>query len=167
MKQVHGNPTSNFNISTTTYAFDTTGPSGTINASVDMSALKCGQSMILSIDGGTAEGFTDQEEYFVIPVSSGVIRIADSKEDAMDGNYISGASGDASTGTIYPIYKVGGVLVTNTAGNLYIRGLQNADRGLDSFSLQVTTSNGDILPFMIKDIMTSGLTADKLVVWMD
>lgn len=167
MKQVRGNPTSNFNISTSTYVFASTGPSGTITASGDISDLEVGQSIILSITGGTSGGFTTNQEYFVIPVASGSFKIADSREDAFDGTYVTGASGDAGSGTIYPSYKVGGVLVTNTAGNVYVRGLQNKTRGFSGFSLTTTSIDGSVIPFLISELSTSGLTAGGLVAWMD
>jgi hypothetical protein len=167
MKQVRGNPTSNMNISPSTYAITATGPSGTLTVSGDISEMTTGQSFILQIDGGTSGGFTDGQEYFCIEDTSGSIRIADSKEDAFDGSFISGASGDAGTGNIFPSYSVGGILVTNTAGNIYIRGIQNKVRGFGSFSLQTTVSNGSLIPFMIGDFTTSGLTASGLVAWMD
>lgn len=167
MKQVRGNPTSNMNITTTTFTFTGTGASGTITVSGDCSSLERGQSVILDISGGTSGGYTDNSEYFVIPVASGSFRIAETKEDAFDGEYISGASGNAGSGTIYPIYKVGGILVANTAGNMYIRGIQNMSTGLSSFSLHTTVADGSIVPFLVKDISTSGLTAAGLVAWQD
>lgn len=165
MKQARKNPVSNFNISTDTFTITSTGASGTINVSTDISALETGDSFLLSLSSGSAEGFTDGQEYWIIPVSSGVIRIADSKEDAFDGTYISGASGDAGVGTAYPNYKVGGIMKVNASGTVYIRGIENRDRGWSSFSIDVTAVNGTILPFMIKDVATSGLTASNLVSW--
>lgn len=164
MRQVNDNPTNNFNITTTTYSVTSTGASGTINAA-GIGNLERGSSFIIDINSGTAQGFTDLSEYFVIPVNTNSIRIAATKADAFDGNYISGASGNAGAGTAYPIYKVGGMLVANTAGNMYVRGLSNNDTGLSSFSLHTTVANGTIIPFMIKDLCASGLTAGGLVCW--
>lgn len=165
MRQTRDNPTSNFNITTDTYAVTATGASGTVTSSDDVSVLERGQSILFGIDGGSAEGFTDGQEYFVIPVDTNNFRIANSKEDAMDGTYVSGASGDAGAGTVYPSYKVGGVLVTNTAGNVYIRGINNKTRGFSSFSLQTTSVDGSVIPFMIGEFSTSGMTAGGFVSW--
>jgi hypothetical protein len=164
MKQVNGNPTNNFNITTTTYSVTSTGASGTLNAN-SIGNLERGSSFIIDLNSGSAQGFTDLSEYFVIPVNANSIRIAATKADAFDGNYISGASGNAGAATVYPNYKVGGILVINTAGNVYVRGLGNNDTGFSSFSLQTTVADGSVLPFMIKDLCASGLTAGGLVCW--
>lgn len=149
-------------------AISSTGPSGTVNTSASSSSLERGQSVILQFTGGTAGGFTSNAEYFVIPGStSGSFQIASTKEDAMVGNYISGASGNAGAGTTFPIYRVGGVLYVGTGGDLNIRGLDNKDTGLSSFSVMKNIPDSGVYPFMIKDICPSGTSATDLIAWCD
>ena len=166
MKQVRGNPSSDREITPTTYAFSSTGASGAINASggVNLSALETGQSIFLGLDSGNSNGFEQSKEYFVIPVSSAAIKVAATYNDAVAGTYLTSASGDANTGDIYPTYKVGGVIFVGTGGNVNIRGIQN---DTESFSLHKNVGNGTTLPFMIKDIWASGTTATDIVVWND
>lgn len=164
--QTHDNPTSNFNLSTSTYAFVSGSPSGTIDTgATDISALTRGQSIFLNIASGTSGGFTTNGEYYVIPVNASGFQIASTKSNAMDGTYATAASGYCSSGTIYPNYSVGGVLVTNTAGDVYIRGIDNKKTGWSSFSKQTTSVDGSVIPYMVGSVSTSGLTASELVVW--
>lgn len=166
MKQVRGNPTSNFNITVANLTITGTDDAATVTVSGGAGDLVLGQSVILSFSGGTAQGYTNLQEYYVIPVDATTFKIADSKEDAFNGTAIT-TTGDAGGGTVYPIYRVGGILVVNTAGNVYIRGLNNNTRGTTSFSLQTVESNGTLIPFMIKDFTTYQTTADDFVVWQD
>ena len=178
-KQVQGNPRFNNNIDLTTYAFNSTGASGSLvfAAGVDASSLQRGDSVILGIDcGGYSGGYQDAQEYFVVSGSSGLVSITKSKErtsgDGYSGNTSGGAwelSGAAGSGTLYPNRRVGGTLFIGHGGNVYIRGIGH---GSDSdeivnggpFVKHVVTS-GSVLPFMIKDVSTSGTTATNLVRW--
>jgi len=69
-------------------------------------------------------------------------------------------TGDAGAGTVYPTYRVGGVLYVGTGGTLYLRGLQGK-----SFSPHVNIPGGTVIPFMIKDVLSQGSTASNLVIW--
>lgn len=167
-KQVNDNPTSNANITLTTYAFSSTGASGTVNASggVDFSNLTAGDSVFLSLGAGSSNGFTDVGEYFITSgPTSGAVQLSTTEANAIAGTPDLTASGDAGSGTLYPNYKVGGVPVTNTAGNCYIRGVRVSDTGWGSFSLHTTSTNGEYIPFMVKDISSSGTTASNIVGW--
>jgi hypothetical protein len=161
MKQVNSNPTANGNITLTTYKFSSTGTGGVITAatSVDVSAIKRGQSVFLGITGGDDEGFKENVEYFAIPVDATHIELAATYTDAMNEIAIE-TDGDAGAGTIYPTYRVGGVLYVGTGGILYLRGLQGK-----SFSPHVNIPDGTVLPFMIKDVLSQGSTASDLVIW--
>ena len=161
MKQVNSNPTANGNITLTTYEFSSTGENGvvTVTDPVDVSAIKRGQGIFLSINSGNAQGFKQNVEYFAIPVNATSIALAATYTDAMNGIEIE-TDGDAGAGTIYPTYRVGGVLYVGTGGTLYLRGLQGK-----SFSSHVNIPDGTILPFMIKDVLSQGSTASDLVVW--
>lgn len=169
MRQVNGNPTKNKNLAPTTFRTAATVASGLISGSggVDLSVLNTGDSFILSLDGGSAQGFTHAQEYWVASSTASGVKISNSKSGSMKGTIDSNGSGNAGAGYIYPNYHVGGTLAVNTAGNLYIRGTDNPNRGWTSFSLQTTAVNGDLLPYMIKDVATSGLTASGLVSWHD
>jgi hypothetical protein len=170
MKQVNSNPTINESFTITTYAFSSTGASGTINASagVSLSALEKGQSILINLtSGGTSNGFTDLAEYFVIPVSSGAIKIAQLVSGALNDVYLSSASGNAGSGVIYPNYKVGGTLFVGTGGNVNIRGLTNRSTGSTSFSLHTNIADGSMLPMMIGHLSASGTTASEFVKWYE
>jgi hypothetical protein len=164
MKQVNSNPTSNAGITVTTYAFSATGASGTVTGT-GVSALKTGQSIILGLNGATAQGYTKNGEYFVIPVNGTTFKIASTKAKAMAGTYLSTASGNAGAGTIYPNIEVGGVLFAGTGGNANLRGFSVCDTGLTSFSIHKNIPDGSVLPFMVKDICASGTTASDLISW--
>ena len=161
MKQVNSNPTANESITLSTYIFTATGENGvvTVTSPVDVSAIKRGQSVFLDITGGDDEGFEEDVEYFVIPMDDTHIALAATYTDAMNGIAIE-TTGDAGPGTVYPTYRVGGVLYVGTGGTLYLRGLQGK-----SFSPHVKIPDGTILPFMIKDVLSQGSTASDLVVW--
>lgn len=150
------------------YIISSTGASGTVNVSTNCSAMKKGDSVILGFAGGTAGGFTNHSEYFIIPVASGSFKIAATQADAFAGTYISGASGNAGTGVAYPVQKVGGTPYIGTAGDLYVRGIGVKDTGLSSFSVSKNMADGSVYPFMIGDILgCSGSTASDIVVWCD
>ena len=142
-----------------TYAFTSTGPSGTITMSggVNASALVAGQSIFLGGFSSTG-GFVPSTEYFVIPVASGSIQIATSKANALNGTF-SSASGNVS-GTIYPTYEVGGVLYVGASGDVNARGIDSS-----VFSVLKNVPAGTRLPFMFKDVSASGTTATYLVPW--
>lgn len=146
-------------------AISSTGASGTVNTSATVASLERGQSVILSFTGGSAGGFTTNAEYYVIPVASGSFRIAATKADAMNGTYISGASGNASSGTVAPVYKVDGTLYFGTGGTALLRGMDNRDTGLSSFVTHTNIPDGSIYPMMIRDILASGSSVSSLVVW--
>lgn len=154
-------------VDTTGFTITSTGPSGTVNVSTSVASLERGQSVILHFTGGTAGGFTSDGEYFVIPVASGSFRVAATRADALNGTYISGASGNAGGGTAYGCYKVGGTLYTGIGGDINMRGLGVEDKGLSSFCVHKNVSDGAVYPFMIKDICASGTTASDFVVWVD
>ena len=160
MKQVNSNPTANGNITLTTYEFSSTGTGGVITAatSVDVSAIKRGQGVFLDITNSDT-GFEEDVEYFVIPMDDAHIALAATYTDAMNGIEIE-TDGDAGAGTIYPTYRVGGVLYVGNGGTLYLRGLQGK-----SFSPHVNIPDGTVLPFMIKDVLSQNSTASDLVVW--
>lgn len=166
MRQVNSNPTNNKRISLDTYSFTATGASGTVTGT-GVSALERGQSIFLDLTGGSSVGYSDEAEYFVIPVDSTHFRIAATKQDALRGNFISGASGDAGAGTVYPNINVGGVVYIGVGGDVNIRGINNKDTGVNSFTLHKNTADGMVLPFMIKDISTSGTTATDIAAWCD
>ena len=154
-------------VNTTGFTITSTGPSGTVNVSTDASSLEKGQSVILHFTGGSAGGFTSDGEYFVIPVASGSFRVASTKANALNSNYISGASGNAGGGTAYGCYKVGGTLYTGTGGDINMRGIGVEDTGLSSFCVHKNVPDSAVYPFMIKDICGSGTTATNFVVWVD
>jgi len=158
MKQVNSNPTANESITLSTYAFTATGEEGVVTMA-NAEQLERGQSVFLDITGGDAEGFEEDVEYFVIPVDTTHIALAATYTDAMNGIAIE-TTGDAGAGTVYPTYRVGGVLYVGTGGTLYLRGLQG-----ESFSPHVNIPDGTVLPFMIKDVLSQGSTASDLVVW--
>lgn len=165
MKQVNSNPTSNKTLTLSTYTFTGTGASGAVNASVDMSALERGQSVFLGLTGDSANGFTKNGEYFVIPVSSGAIKLATNKTNALLGVPDYTASGDAGSGVLYPNYGIGGVIFVGSSGNVNIRGIEVKTTGTSSFSLHKNIPDASILPFMIKDVSASGTTASDIVIW--
>jgi len=158
MKQVNSNPTANESITLSTYAFTATGEEGVVTMA-NAEQLERGQSVFLDITGGDAMGFEKDVEYFVIPVDATHIALAATYTDAMNGIAIE-TTGDAGAGTVYPTYRVGGVLYVGTGGTLYLRGLQG-----ESFSPHVNIPDGTVLPFMIKDVLSQGSTASDLVVW--
>jgi hypothetical protein len=158
MKQVNSNPTANEGITLSTYTFTATDEGGVVTMT-DAEQLERGQSVFLDITNGDAEGFEKDVEYFVIPVSATSIALAATREDAFDEVAIT-TTGNAGGGTIYPVYRVGGVLYVGTGGTLYLRGLQGK-----SFSPHVNIPDGTVLPFMIKDVLSQGSTALDLVVW--
>ena len=156
MKQVNSNPTANESITLSTYAFTATDKGGVVTMA-NAEQLERGQSVFLDITD--AEGFEKDVEYFVIPVDTTHIALAATYTDAMNGIAIE-TTGDAGAGTVYPTYRVGGVLYVGTGGTLYLRGLQS-----ESFSPHVNIPNGTVLPFMIKDVLSQGSTASDLVIW--
>jgi co-chaperonin GroES (HSP10) len=158
MKQVNSNPTANESITLSTYAFTATDEGGVV-AMANAEQLERGQSVFLDITGGNAMGFEEDVEYFVIPVDDTHIALAATREDAFDDVAIT-TNGNAGAGTVYPTYRVGGVLYVGTGGTLYLRGLQGK-----SFSPHVNIPDGTVLPFMIKDVLSQGSTASDLVIW--
>lgn len=166
MRQVNSNPTNNKTISITTYAFSATGASGTITGT-GVAALERGQSIFLDLTDGSSNGYTDTSEYFVIPVGATSFKIAATKQDALRGDYISGASGNAGAGTIYPNINVGGVVYIGVGGDVNMRGINNKDTGTSAFSLHKNAPDGMTFPFMIKDISASGTTATDIIAWCD
>lgn len=158
MKQVNSNPTANESITLSTYAFTATDEGGVVTMA-NAEQLEKGQSVFLDITDGDAEGFEKDVEYFVIPVDTTHIALAATYTDAMNGKVIE-TTGNAGAGTVYPTYRVGGVLYVGTGGTLYLRGLQGK-----SFSPHVNIPSGTVLPFMIKDVLSQGSTASDLVVW--
>jgi hypothetical protein len=158
MKQVNSNPTANEGITLSTYTFTATDEGGVVTMT-DAEQLERGQSVFLDITGGDDEGFKEDVEYFVIPVNATSIALAATYTDAMNGIAIE-TDGDAGPGTVYPVYRVGGVLYVGTGGTLYLRGLQGK-----SFSPHVNIPDGTVLPFMIKDVLSQNSTASDLVVW--
>jgi hypothetical protein len=162
MKQVNSNPTVNGNITLTTYNFSSTGADGvvTVTSPVDVSAIKRGQSVFLDITNGDAGGFEEDVEYFAIPVDATHIALAATYTDAMNGIAIETTGDAGASGTVYPTYRVGGVLYVGSGGTLYLRGLQG-----ESFSPHVNIPDGTVLPFMIKDVLSQNSTASNLVVW--
>jgi len=158
MKQVNSNPTANETITLSTYAFTATGEGGVVTMA-NAGQLERGQSVFLDITGGDAVGFKEDVEYFAIPVDATHIALAATYTDAMNGVAIE-TTGDAGGGTVYPTYRVGGVLYVGTGGTLYLRGLQGK-----SFSPHVNIPDGTVIPFMIKDVLSQGSTASDLVVW--
>jgi len=161
MKQVNSNPTVNGNITLTTYEFSSTGKDGvvTVTAPVDVSAIKRGQGIFLSIDSGNAQGFKQNVEYFAIPEDATHIALAATYTDAMNGIAIE-TTGDAGAGVIYPVYRVGGVLYVGTGGDLSMRGIMSKE-----FSDHKNIPDGTWFPCMIGDIKSQGSTASDLVVW--
>jgi hypothetical protein len=164
MKQTQNNPTCNKSFSITTYSFSATGASGTITGT-GVAALEKGQSIFLGLAGSSAQGYTKNGEYFVIPVGATSFKIASTKANALAGISILTASGNAGGGTIYPNYLVGGVLFVGSSGNVNIRGIQNMETGTSSFSVHKNISDGSMLPMMIKDISSSGTTANDFITW--
>lgn len=158
MKQVNSNPTSNETITLSTYAFTATDEGGVVTMA-NAEQLERGQSVFLDITGGDAVGFEEDVEYFVIPVDATHIALAATYTDAMNGVVIE-TTGDAGAGTVYPTYRVGGVLYVGTGGTLYLRGLQGK-----SFSPHANIPDGTVIPFMIKDVLSQGSTATDLVAW--
>lgn len=165
MKQVRYSPCSNKTLTIATYVFTATAADGTITGT-GVAALEKGQSIILGLTGATAQGYTKNGEYFVIPVDTTHIKVASSKANALSGTAIT-ATGDAGGGTIYPNYAVGGRIYIGTAGNINIRGIEVSDTGTTSFSLHKNCANGTVLPFMVKDVCALSTTATDLVVWCD
>lgn len=158
MKQVNSNPTVNESITLSTYAFTATDEGGVV-AMANAEQLERGQSVFLDITNSDTKGFEEDVEYFVIPVDATHIALAATYTDAMNGIAIE-TTGDAGAGTVYPTYRVGGVLYVGTGGTLYLRGLRGK-----SFSSHVKIPDGTVLPFMIKDVLSKGSTASDLVVW--
>lgn len=158
MKQVNSNPTANEDITLSTYTFTATDEGGVVTMA-NAEQLERGQSVFLDITDGDDEGFKEDVEYFVIPVDATHIALAATYTDAMNGIAIE-TTGDAGAGTVYPTYRVGGVLYVGTGGTLYLRGLQGK-----SFSPHVNIPDGTVLPFMIKDVLSQNSTASDLVVW--
>lgn len=150
------------------YTISSTGASGTVNTSTDCSAMARGERVVLSLTSGSANGFTNNAEYYVIPVASGSFRIASSQANAFAGTYLSSASGNAGVGTALPVQRVGGTIYVGTGGNLYVRGFGNEDTGLSSFSVAKNIPDSGVYPFMIGDILgCSGSTASDVIVWCD
>lgn len=167
MEQVRSNPTMNSTITLTTYTISSTGASGTVNVSTDCSAMERGKSVLLNFTGGSAGGFVSNEEYWVIPVASGSFRVASTKANALNGTYVSGASGNAGAGTVYPNYRVGGVIFVGTTGNLNLRGYANETTGVSSFSLHKNIPDSSFLPVMVREVSASGTTASDICCWYD
>ena len=168
MKQVRDNPTVNQTINMSTYVFENTGASGTITASgsTDWSSLTSGDSIFLGLGvSGASGGYEHRGEYFVLNVSSGVLQVTDTKENALGGIVYTTTSGNAGSGMIYPNYKIGGVFDANVSGDVYVRGIGNRSTGWNSFSLRKMAFNGASCPYMIKDITSSGTTAGSIVSW--
>ena len=162
-RQVLKNPTNNKSITLTTYSFASTSTNGTVTSGSDISAITLGQSVFLDITGGTAEGFTTLQEYFAIPVDANNIKLASTYNNAVAGVNIT-TTGNAGGGTIFPTYRVGGVLWIGTGSELNIRGLDS-----DTFSIHKNLPDGDFFPCMIKDISAHSLTgtvASDLVAWV-
>jgi hypothetical protein len=164
MKQVQQNPTVNEDLTIATYSFSATGASGTVTGT-GVDALERGQSIILGLSGSSAEGYTKNEEYFVIPVDTTHFKIASSYSNALKGTYLSSASGNAGGGTIYPNYRVGGTLFVGTGGDINLRGIGVSKTGLTSFSLHKNVSDGSQIPNMIGAVCASGTTATDLIIW--
>jgi hypothetical protein len=154
-------------VNTTGFTITSTGPSGTVNVSTSVAALERGQSVILHFTSGTAGGFTNDGEYFVIPVASGSFKVASTRANAINDVYLASASGNAGGGTAYGCYKVGGTLYTGTGGDINMRGLGVEDTGLSSFCVHKNVADSAVYPFMIKDICGSGTSASDFVIWVD
>jgi hypothetical protein len=169
MKTNSRHPSANKSFSVSTYAFVSTSASGTMTTSgVDVSALTRGQSIFLDITSGSSEGFTDLGEYFVIPVGTNSFRIAASREDAINGNPILTASGNAGAGTVYPNYSVNGNLFVGTSGDVNCRGTSiPSGGGTSSFSLLKKVPDGTLLDLNIKDVSALNTTASDFVSWTD
>jgi hypothetical protein len=160
MKQIRQNPTSNQGITLTTYVFTSTTTNGTVTVTgpVNVSAIERGQSVMLVITGGTAQGFTTLQEYYAIPVNSTSIKLASTYQNAIIGTNIT-TTGNAGGGTIYPTYKVGGVVYVGTTGNVNCRGISSPN-----FTVLNAVPVG-FVPVMIKDIHSYNTTASNLVAW--
>ena len=154
------NPSVNKTITLTTYKFTATGKDGFVTL-VNADQLERGQSIILVISGGTAQGFTTTNEYFVIPVDGTHIALASTKANALSGVTIT-TTGDAGAGTVYPNYEVNGVLWVGTGGDLNVRGKRSS-----VFSVCTNAADGSIFPMYIKDISSYNTTASELVAWGD
>lgn len=157
MKQVNSNPTVNGNITLTTYAFTKTDVDGVVTMA-NAEQLERGQSVFLDITNSDT-GFEEDVEYFVIPVDDTSIALAATREDAFDGIVIE-TTGDAGPGTVYPTYRVGGVLYVGTGGDLSMRGIMGKE-----FSDHKNIPDGSLFPCMIGDIKSQGATASDLVAW--
>lgn len=164
MEQVRDNPTVNQNLTITSYEITATDVSGLVSGA-GIGVLERGMSFLLHLDSGTAQGFTEASEYYVIPVSTNTFRIAATFSDALNSVPILTASGNAGAGDIYPNYKVGGVLYVGTSGNINIRGDGVSDTGSTSFSLHKNVADGSLIPLMIDSISASGTTASDLIIW--
>lgn len=164
MEQVRENPTVNKTLTLTTYAITSTAASGVIN-STGIEALERGTSILLHLNGGTAQGFTEGTEYFIIPVGTNSAKLASSFENSLIGINIT-TTGDAGAGTVYPNYMIGGVLFVGTGGNVNIRGDGVSDTGSSSFSLHKNIADGSLIPLMIDCVSASGTTATDLVSWI-
>jgi hypothetical protein len=160
-KHVADNPTMNRTLSLTTYATTSTSTNGTVTSGSNISSLVAGQSIILKLDGGTAQGFTSGAEYFVIPVDTNNIKLATSKADAIAGTNIT-TTGNAGAGDIYVCEKVGGVIYVGVSGDVSCRGIGVGER--QSFSVHKSVPIG-FMPVMIKDIDPSLTTATDIVAW--
>lgn len=150
MKQVHGNPTRNETLSLDTFEIVSTDASGYINVSSDISNLASGTEVIVTFDGGDANGWVDGETYYLIPVTSGQVGMASSRVNAQIGGTVSGVvSGDAGAGDMYPVYHVGGTLFVGTGGTMSVKGIDS-----NSFSTHKNVDNGTLWPMMIEEIHT-------------
>lgn len=86
MKQVSKNPTKNRNITIgSAIDFTATGEGGLITGT-GFGVLSRGQRVRLTVTGGTAQGFTTDTDYFVIPYANHVA-ISGSAGGTHDGNY--------------------------------------------------------------------------------
>jgi hypothetical protein len=165
-EQLRGNPSINQTLGAlTTYSFSATSTGGSITGT-GLNALARAQSILLSISGGTAQGFTTLAEYFVIPVNTTTIYLASTPKNALDSVPIT-TTGNAGGGTIYPNYKIAGGLYVGTGGDINIRGYCNGGTGVTSFSVHKNVADGSMIPFMVDSISAYLTTAQDFVVWVE
>ena len=157
-KQVFGNPKRLDSVDLTTYAVTATGASGTVTSSANISSLKPGQSIFLAFDGGSSGGYTSSGQYYVIPKSSGQIQVATTKQNAILRSPDLTASGNAGAGDIRPNVQIGGTIFVGTGGDILARGIES-----DSFELIKNVADGQLLPYMLGDVATSGTTASDIL----
>ena len=157
MKQVSKNPSLNKTITIESpIAFSSTGVDGLVTGT-NFSTLIRGQRVRVTVTGGTAQGFTTARDYFVIPVSSTEIKLAESRSDALKSINIT-TTGNAGAGTLAPAYLVGGVLYVGTEGYVNIR-------GIDSEVFSVHKGLQGWVPPMVGEIHSVDTTATDIVGW--